>query len=144
MEKKTPHQALHPEMNWLYTLFFCPASSAGFSLHHETSWFRVMPYFFPCDHVTGRTNCRNCTTKRQWIGICSVCSSLALWLCRRMCMLTQTVMQTNLQRWYTSPCLHEVAFLHQLEIRSRRRVVWAEHVDVAILAFIHIFMQKLA
>lgn len=40
------------------TLFFCPASLAGFSLHHAASWFSVMPYFFPYDHVTGRTNCR--------------------------------------------------------------------------------------
>jgi hypothetical protein len=32
---KQINRPLHPDA--LVTLFFCPASSAGFSLHHETS-----------------------------------------------------------------------------------------------------------
>lgn len=39
------------------TLDSCPASLAGLSPHHEANCSSVIPYFFPYDHVTGRTNC---------------------------------------------------------------------------------------
>jgi hypothetical protein len=31
---------------------------AGLSLHHRANCSKVTPYFWPYDHVTGRTNCK--------------------------------------------------------------------------------------
>lgn len=62
-----------------FTFKSCPASLAGLSLHHKASCSRVTPYCRPCDHVTGRTNCR-CSQENEHIYYRQQFLSLLHWL----------------------------------------------------------------